>query len=163
MTNRGSCGKGGCRRRHCKASRGHCVQQITGATLLGVFASGDVSGVIVADKGTRRRLVEVNFFRGGSSHGCRPRGCFYSGCEDGEAGYAGAELVDQLHRLSEVPAQLGWAVKSDPMPTRKLIKTKLTFVPSLKRCINPKRGPLKPAQMQRLLKVSLRSRRWCRR
>ncbi|MEK9529272.1 MAG: hypothetical protein VW491_10180 [Gammaproteobacteria bacterium] len=54
------------------------VEQITGATLLGVFASGDVSGVIVAEKGTRRRIVEGEQLQGWELMSVEPRGAVFT-------------------------------------------------------------------------------------
>ena len=54
------------------------VEQITGAKLLGVFASGDVSGVIVAEKGTRRRLTEGERLQGWELMSVEPRGAVFT-------------------------------------------------------------------------------------
>ena len=135
-----------------QATESIAVQQITGATLLGVFASGDVSGVIVAEKGTRRRLVEGELLQGWELTSVEPRGAVFT------AGVRMARLDMQVlnngptpsAERSASPTEVGGEKRSNADEEASQ-ETKLTFVPVLKRCINPKRGPLKPAQMQRLL------------
>jgi hypothetical protein len=61
-----------------QAAESIAVEQITGATLLGVFASGDVSGVIVAEKGTRRRIVEGEQLQGWELMSVEPRGAVFT-------------------------------------------------------------------------------------
>ena len=61
-----------------RATESVAVEQITGATLLGVFASGDVSGVIVAEKGTRRRIVEGEHLQGWELTSVEPRGAVFT-------------------------------------------------------------------------------------
>ena len=61
-----------------QAAESIAVAKITGATLLGVFASGDVSGVIVAEKGTRRRIVEGEQLQGWELMSVEPRGAVFA-------------------------------------------------------------------------------------
>ena len=112
-----------------QATESIAVQQITGATLLGVFASGDVSGVIVAEKDTRRRLVEGELLQGWELTSVEPRGAVFT------AGVRMARLDMQVlnngptpsAERSASPTEVGGDKRSN---ADELVETKLTFVPS---------------------------------
>ena len=56
------------------------VEQIEGVTLLGIFSSGDASGVIVSEKGEgQRRIFEGDQLQGWELVGVEPRGAVFSG------------------------------------------------------------------------------------
>ena len=114
-----------------QATESIAVQQITGATLLGVFASGDVSGVIVAEKGTRRRLVEGELLQGWELTSVEPRGAVFT------AGVRMARLDMQVlnngptpsAERSASPTEVGGEKRSNADEEASQ-ETKLTFVPS---------------------------------
>ena len=56
------------------------AEQIEGVTLLGIFSSGDASGVIVSEKGVgHRRIFEGDQLQGWELVGVEPRGAVFSG------------------------------------------------------------------------------------
>lgn len=73
------------------------VEQIEGVTLLGIFSSGDASGVIVSEKGVgQRRIFEGDQLQGWELVGVKPRGAVFS--EGGKTARLDMQIVSKVAR-----------------------------------------------------------------
>ena len=107
------------------------VEQIEGVTLLGIFSSGDASGVIVSEKGVgHRRIFEGDQLQGWELVGVESRGAVFSG--------AGKTARLDMQIVSKVAAPLRQNTDKDrtgpstqpPVETAGTVEEAPSFIPT---------------------------------